>query len=108
MWKANHDDDGALREWPVSRMLPEGLPARRGRLPTMRTLINGKPAEWTPKIRSLWESKRDPEVEGVISDLNYFTPRPWRNEYDRGSPMEGFVYTVNGRQVMCCQWDASL
>ncbi len=32
MWKANHDDDGALCEWPLPRVLPECLPACRGRL----------------------------------------------------------------------------
>jgi hypothetical protein len=76
----------------------------------MITRINGRPAEWTDEIRAKWEAAQ-PDVERAIAahntknqgetvtDCNYFTTRPYRNEYDRGSGDEGFVYTTNNRHV---------
>ena len=61
-----------------------------------RTMIRGQLAEWTEDILAKWRERVAPLFkEGeTCSDANYFTPRPWRNEYDRGSDKEGFVYTV--------------
>lgn len=74
------------------------------------TCINGTPAEWTPEIRAKWDALAEPAVSNEYGALvradhpAYFTPRPYRNEYDRGSDREGFTYTAyfeRGRDV--CQ-----
>ncbi len=68
----------------------------------IKTSINGKPAEWTEEIKAKWEAAlaNAKLTEGeVVTNCNYFTPRPWRNEYDRGSAEEGFTYTTNYRHV---------
>ena len=65
----------------------------------MQTLICGKPAEWTPEIWAKWEANKadylaqNPHATIVERRVNYFTPRPYRNEYDHGSREEGFVFT---------------
>jgi len=72
----------------------------------MRTTINNKPAEWTPEIEALWaEHVISKASEGeTITDANYHTPRPWRNEYDRGTDRHGFVFVVQpGNHV--CYWN---
>ncbi len=63
----------------------------------MKTQINGKDADWTDEIQTKWDAVAEAEdaPEGTVVSSNYFTPRPWRNEYDRGSPDEGFTYVVN-------------
>lgn len=60
----------------------------------MQTSINGKEAEWSPEIRALWNATADGRPHGKLISANYFTPRPYRNEYDQGSRDEGFTYTV--------------
>lgn len=67
----------------------------------MRKTINAKPVEWPAEVEAKWEAFIGERLEPgeVVTDCNYFTPRPWRNEYDRGSGKEGFVYTLNGRHV---------
>jgi hypothetical protein len=58
----------------------------------LHTSINGKPAAWSQLIWSMW---RDVEpVEHPAVRANYFTPRPYRNEYDQGWDEEGFVYST--------------
>ena len=72
----------------------------------MRTSINGLEADWTPDIQAKWEAARDesaPDAAEVVQ-ANYFTPRPWRNEYDRGSPDEGFTYTVGRYPAQPSVW----
>lgn len=75
----------------------------------LKTSINGKPAPWTREIWKLWSDKaatlpfRDGEL---VTDCNYHTPRPYRNEYDRGTTDEGFVYTINWRRVAFIRWTA--
>ena len=64
------------------------------------THVNGRVDPWSPKVWELWRGitqRWDGPV--LIYRVNYFTPRPWENEYDRGSPEEGFVYTarIQGR-----------
>lgn len=63
-------------------------------------------AEWTPEIRAAFERalktstyKQDYGESAQVTDAWYFTPQPWKNEYDRGSKLWGFTYTVNGRHV---------
>lgn len=68
-----------------------------------KTSINGKPAEWNAEIRELWAlvvaAHFDKETRPTVS-ANYYTPRPYVDEYNRGSDRSGFVYVV-GRDV--CQ-----
>lgn len=71
----------------------------------MRTMINGQEAQWTPEIskkflevEKSWKEFHGPEGWQVI-DANYFTPRPYQDEYCRGSNDEGFTYTLKGYYV---------
>ena len=64
--------------------------------------VNGLEVDkWPPEVEAMWQQVRASEdaPEGEVSHANYFTPRPHRNEYDRGSSDEGFVYTM-GRKVL--------
>lgn len=74
----------------------------------MKTSILGQNAPWPPKIQDLFAEKL-PRLESweVVTDANYFTPRPFVNEYDQGSRKEGFVYTLNHRRVCFVEWEAS-
>ena len=60
----------------------------------MKTSINGKPATWTDEIWRKWQAVIDsPDMPlGKVTDCNYFTPKPEKNE-------EGFVYTIEFRHV---------
>ena len=71
----------------------------------MHESIRGEPSAWTPEIKAMWDERVVPSLEEgqVVNRANYFTPRPWRNEYDRGSAEEGFVYTI-GRSVYRTDW----
>jgi hypothetical protein len=66
-----------------------------------RTLVNGEPAPWTDGMRELWAlvvaAHFDGETRPVVS-ANYFTPRPYVDEYNRGDDRSGFIYVV-GRSV---------
>ena len=72
----------------------------------METMINGQPATWTREIWEQWYThveRADPKLydtHGLPRSANYFTPRPWQDEYDRGDKKEGFSF-ICGRQV--CQ-----
>lgn len=64
----------------------------------MQLSICGKQVdEWSSEVIEKWQAViSEPNMpEGTVTACNYFTPRPWRNEYDRGSKEEGFVYTIN-------------
>jgi len=69
---------------------------------TMTTTINGQPADWPGDVWAKWytvANEADPKLTTEdVSTANYFTPRPYVDEYNRGSREEGFVYTV-GRRV---------
>lgn len=56
----------------------------------MRKTINGQPAEWTPEIEAAWLSVGVPHA----ASSNWFTARPYQDQYSRGSEREGFVYTA--------------
>jgi len=57
------------------------------------TSINGKPATWTPEILEAWtKALQGIDDPAPVTSANYFTPRPYRNEYDRGSDEYGFTY----------------
>lgn len=70
----------------------------------MKTSTNGQPAEWTDEIKLKWKGATKtwpPDDVTHVTHANYFTPRPYVDEYNRGSKEEGFVYTLNHRRV--CQ-----
>ncbi len=56
----------------------------------MTTLIRGKASDWTPEIWELWSLLT--LSCGRVLQANYFTPRPYVDEYNRGDPCWGFVY----------------
>ena len=62
----------------------------------MKESVNGARQTWTDEIRAKWvKAWRGHEDDmALVTSANYFTPRPFRNEYDRGSRDEGFVYTL--------------
>lgn len=63
----------------------------------MRTSRNGKPAEWTEtELREYNEIVAPYLKERGHTALtsNRFYPRPYRNEYDRGSTDQGFATSV--------------
>jgi hypothetical protein len=65
----------------------------------VRTQINGQPAPWTPEIYALWEEyMAGVHDERPVVEANHFTPRPYVDEYNRGSDEIGFTY-VRGSQV---------
>jgi len=54
----------------------------------METAINSKPEKWSKEIYKLWRKACKTitwEKGDKIIKVNYFTPRPYKNEYDRGS-----------------------
>mgnify|MGYP001597956752 CR=1 FL=1 len=72
----------------------------------MHTSINGQPAEWTEAIWRLWYTfvdQGDPQLyddPGLPSRANYFTARPYQDEWDQGDRKEGFTFVVgrHGRE----------
>jgi hypothetical protein len=74
-----------------------------------RITVNGDSgADWPQSVWALWEKNVSPKFEKGewCSTANYYTPRPHRNEYDRGSDKEGFVYVVQPGQRVCF-WERS-
>lgn len=72
----------------------------------MITTINGQPSDWSDPIKQEFTRRVVPRLRAgeVITHANYHTPRPYRNEYDRGDDQYGFVYTLNGRCVAFVKW----
>ncbi len=72
-----------------------------------RIMVNGDgDADWSEQIWKLWHANVSPMFLGgeSCSSANYYTPRPYRNEYDRGSDKEGFTFVVQpGFRV--CFWE---
>lgn len=58
----------------------------------MKTSVNGEPAEWPPAVIERWELLT--KAEGKITSANWYTARPWQDQYSTGSTTEGFVYTA--------------
>lgn len=63
-----------------------------------RTLINGKPAVWGPELWRLFGQHVDHRGY-IVTHANYYEPRPYVDQYNRGSAERGFVYTLQTRQV---------
>jgi hypothetical protein len=73
--------------------------------------INGKAGLWTPGIFAEFETHVGPRMRDgeSISQANYYEPRPYNNEWDRGDPHFGFTYTVQpGNRVAYVQWRLTL
>lgn len=61
------------------------------------TTINGVKAKWSKEIDDKWAEVvkiHFKDEKRPCSDANYFTPRPYVDQYNRGSDSEGFVYVV--------------
>lgn len=74
----------------------------------MKKTINSKPAQWTGVIEALWKATEKGRTEGTVWLANFHTVRPYRNEYDRGTTREGFVYIVctdDGPHVCTVDWE---
>lgn len=69
----------------------------------MKTSINGRPAEWPAAVQAKWDALIAavlPIKNGdTVTNSNYFTPRPYQDQYAVGSREEGFTYTTNHRHV---------
>lgn len=75
-----------------------------------RTQINGKDAEWSALLWMLWYTfadATDPKWKDVtVSSANYYTPRPYVDEYNRGNNKAGFTYILQpGNKVAYVQWN---
>jgi hypothetical protein len=61
--------------------------------------INGRDGVWPKRAEREWRKLtaawKTEDVE-ACTRVNYFTPRPYRNEYNRGSEEEGFIYIIRG------------
>lgn len=72
----------------------------------MMTSINGRPADWTPEIWAKWHTYidlADPKfVAQPPKNANYFTPRPYQDEYCRGDKKEGFTFVFGRRVAQVC------
>lgn len=71
------------------------------------TKINAKPAKWSDEIKSLWAERVAPLFQpgDSCSSANYHTPRPYKDEWNRGSDEAGFVYVVQpGDHVCFAKW----
>lgn len=71
------------------------------------TMINAKPAEWDEFIWELWEqtAKRFRDNEACLNS-NYFTTRPYVDQWNSGSSEYGFTYTAqkaNDPYPVVCQ-----
>lgn len=70
----------------------------------MITFINGKPSTWSVEILDKWitEWKKTGDhrpYNGTVSTCNYFTPRPYVDDYNLGDTKKGFVYTIGRYRV---------
>lgn len=75
-----------------------------------RTTVNGgtngrgEQIDWTPAIRTLFEdlviSQLNDDARDIpITEANYFTPRPYVDQYNTGSNRYGFTWTNARHQV---------
>ena len=71
----------------------------------MITSIRGKEAEWPREVWDLWESLADGRPDGKVWRANYYTPRPYVDEYNRGSTAHGFTYIILGKDVYDARLD---
>jgi hypothetical protein len=70
----------------------------------MKTAINNIDAEWPPFVLRHWQQHVEPLFEPGerCTFANYFTARPYRNEWDRGNNSKtGFTYVVQPGDKVC-------
>lgn len=64
------------------------------------TSINGVKAEWDDTIKEKWKKivkdLEEAKITGKITRSNYYTPRPYVDQYNSGSEEEGFCYVMSG------------
>lgn len=79
--------------------------AKKNPFTPRETSICGKDAPWTPEIKKKWKlviaAHFDGETRAVL-DANYYTPRPYVDQYNSGSREEGFTYTLGGSYPSVC------
>lgn len=66
--------------------------------------VNSKEViDWPNRIWKLWNKHILPKFseEEYCSSANYFSPRPYKNKYDKGWEHEGFIYTVQPGNKVC-------
>jgi hypothetical protein len=69
--------------------------------------VRGTRAPWDERIQALWDERVAPLfADGeTCSHANYFSPRPYVDEYNRATRFEGFCYTVQpGYRVCIKEW----
>lgn len=74
----------------------------------MKTTINAKAAQWSDAIQAKWDGE---EIEGFVTNANWYTARPYVDEYNRGSTEEGFIYTISAegqKLVYFVAWDVGM
>lgn len=71
-------------------------------IPT-KTQVLGKECDWTEDILREWETRIMPRFKNGdwCSTANYFAPRPYVDEYNRGSDYWGFTYVVEPGNRVC-------
>lgn len=69
----------------------------------MTTKINGEAAEWPEDVWAKWRKAMDGLPELPTLSANYYTPRPYVDEWNRGRDTSGFVYTIvkDGHPTVC-------
>lgn len=58
------------------------------------TSVNGIPGPWGPMHRALWAIANEGSQNLRVVAANFFSSRPYQDEYDRGSNRIGFTYTA--------------
>lgn len=74
------------------------------------TQINGMPREWSVGIKALWAERVAPLFKpgDSCSSANYAGPRPYKDEWNRGTNKAGFVYIVQPKDRVCfVEWTDS-
>lgn len=64
----------------------------------------GEFVHWPAEVYALWTTMildhlTDDERQVPITRANYFTPRPYVDQYNRGSDKYGFTWSTEHRQV---------
>jgi hypothetical protein len=70
----------------------------------VRTQIRGEEAPWPEYVRQKWLNATahwPPGEREKVTLAGYFTPRPYVDEWNRGSSTEGFTYVLHHTTV--CQ-----
>lgn len=73
----------------------------------VQTLENGKPALWPESLHKLWLAKTADWSEADrarVYYINHYTPRPYVDDYNRGSRYEGFTYILSPAAVCYLEW----